>query len=139
LTYLLDACALIAFLAEEIGKGYEEVDELFNRAETGEIEIKMSIVNLLEVYYGFIQKYGSVEAADVIMNSVADLPIAVVNIIDDAVYRDAARFKAAYSMSLADVFLCAFAKNLSAVIVTKDDEIRAAEQPEALSVFWIKK
>jgi predicted nucleic acid-binding protein len=139
LTYLLDACALIAFLAEEIGKGYEEVDELFNRAETGEIEIIMSIVNLVEVYYGFIQKYGTVEAADVIMNIVVDLPITVINTISNTVYRDAARFKAAYSMSLADVFLCASAKSLSAVIVTKDDEIKAAEQPEALSVFWIKK
>jgi predicted nucleic acid-binding protein len=98
----------------------------------------MSIVNLIEVYYGFIQDAGQQEA-DRIMGTVSGFPITVINTISDEVYRDAARFKAAYSMSLADVFLCASAKSLSAVIVTKDDEIKAAEQNEAFSVFWIKK
>jgi hypothetical protein len=41
-------------------------------------------------------------------------------------------------MSLADTFLCATAQSLSATIVTKDSEIEAAEQPEGLSVLWIK-
>jgi predicted nucleic acid-binding protein len=143
LRYLLDACALIAFLAEERGKGYEEVKALFNRAGTGEISISMSIVNLIEVYYGFIQKYGTIEAADVIMSRVASLLLTVINTINGTVYREAARFKAVYSMSLADAFLCACAKDLSAVIVTKDDEIKAAEQADAganaLAVFWLAK
>jgi predicted nuclease of predicted toxin-antitoxin system len=41
-------------------------------------------------------------------------------------------------MSLADTFLCATAKSLAAVIVTKDKEIEAVETGENLSVFWIK-
>jgi predicted nucleic acid-binding protein len=142
LTYILDACALIAFLAEERGKGYEEVKALFNRAEAGEISISMSIVNLVEVYYGFLQERGE-QAADAIMSDAADLPITVINTINGAVYREAVRFKAACPMSLADAFLCASAKDLSAVIVTKDSEIKAAEQADtgasALAVFWLPK
>jgi predicted nucleic acid-binding protein len=130
---------LIAFLAKETGKGHEEVETLFNRAEAMEISIAMSIVNLVEVYYGFIQKLGTVKAADVIMNSVMYLPITVIDTISGVVYREAARFKAAYSMSLADAFLCASAKSLSAVIVIKDDEIKAAERTDELSVFWLAK
>jgi predicted nucleic acid-binding protein len=136
LNYIFDACALISLLKREAA--FDQVTQLLIRAADKEITIYMSIVNLVEVYYGFIQDVGEQEA-DRIMQSVSVFPITMINTISDAVYRDAARFKAAYSMSLADAFLCAFARNLSAVIVTKDDEIRAAEQPEALSVFWIKK
>jgi predicted nucleic acid-binding protein len=136
LNYIFDACALISLLKREAA--FDQVTHLLIRAADREITIYMSIVNLVEVYYGFMQDVGE-QGADRIMQSVSDFPIIMINTISDAVYREAARFKAAYSMSLADVFLCASAKNLSATIVTKDDEIKVAEQPEALSVFWIKK
>jgi predicted nucleic acid-binding protein len=45
--------------------------------------------------------------------------------------------KVRYSMSLADTFLCATAKNIDATIVTKDGEIADAEKNEPLSVLWI--
>jgi predicted nucleic acid-binding protein len=56
--------------------------------------------------------------------------------ISDEVYFETARYKARYSMSLADAFLCATAKSLAAVIVTKDSEIKPAEK-DGLSVLWI--
>jgi predicted nucleic acid-binding protein len=90
------------------------------------------------VYYGFIQKYGTVEAADEIMRNVNGLPIEVITTISNAMYHETARYKAGYSISLADAFLCATAKSLSATIVTKDGEIKPVEQAENLSVFWIK-
>ncbi|GHV88709.1 hypothetical protein AGMMS50267_10690 [Spirochaetia bacterium] len=39
MTYIFDACALIAYLNEEKGEGFEKVDELLSRAEAGEITI----------------------------------------------------------------------------------------------------
>ncbi|MDR3283861.1 MAG: type II toxin-antitoxin system VapC family toxin [Treponema sp.] len=138
MTCVLDACALTAFLDRERGEGFEAVRDLFNRADAEGITIRMSIVNLIEVYYGCIRKYKSVEAADEIMRQVNELPIEVIKTVSDAVYRETARFKTRYSMSLADAFLCATAKNLAATLVTKDGEIRPAEQREKLSVFWIK-
>jgi predicted nucleic acid-binding protein len=135
--YLLDACALIAFLAEEIGKGFEAVDALFDRAATRKITIYISIINLVEVFYHFIRNNGEEKAVE-IMRDLDDLPIDVIDTISRAVYHETARFKTRYSMSLADVFLCATAKSLSATVVTKDHEIEAVEHLEHLSVLWIR-
>jgi predicted nucleic acid-binding protein len=136
--YVLDACALIAFLDVETGEGLEAMDDLFDRVAREDISLHISIVNMAEVYYNFIKKCGTVEAADEIMRRVDYLPIEVIKTVSDAVYREASRLKGAYKMSLADAFACATAKSLAATLVTKDSEIRSAEQREKLSVFWIK-
>jgi predicted nucleic acid-binding protein len=132
--FILDACALIAYINKE-PEG-PQVKALMERAGAGEIAIYMSVVNLAEVYYHCIKKDGE-ETADTIMHNAAELPIMVIDTIADAVCRETAYFKAHYPMSLADAFLCAAAKSLSAVIVTKDREIEVAEKPENLSVLWI--
>jgi len=134
---LLDACALIALLAKETGEGYEVVKDLFEHAETEGISLSMSILNLFEAYYHFIRVDG-IDLANEIMEPVKSLPIKIIRTITDAVYSEAARFKVSYTMSFADAFLCGTAKSLGATIVTKDGEIRKPEQPEALSVLWIK-
>jgi predicted nucleic acid-binding protein len=96
----------------------------------------MSFVNLVEVYYRYIQLKG-VELADTVMEEVKNLPIRFIRDISDEVYFETARYKARYSMSLADAFLCATAKSLAAVIVAKDKEIKPAEKDGHLSVLWI--
>jgi predicted nucleic acid-binding protein len=133
--YILDACALIAFLAKE--PEYGRVKALFDRADTEDITICISVVNLVEVFYHFIRDNGEEEAVE-IMRGLDDLPLGVIDTISPDVYREAARLKARYSISLGDVFLCATAKSLSATVVTKDHEIEAVEQSENLSVLWIK-
>jgi predicted nucleic acid-binding protein len=133
--YILDACALIAFLDKE--SEYVMVKELFDRADTEETTICISVVNLVEVFYHFIRNNGEEKAVE-IMRELDDLPIDVIDTISRAVYYETARLKTRYAMSLGDVFLCATAKSLSAIVVTKDHEIEAAEQPENLSVLWIR-
>jgi predicted nucleic acid-binding protein len=136
MTYVLDACALLALLNNELGKGCETVRGLLEKAAKGEAALCMSVINLTEVYYRYIQLKG-VEVADVVMEQVKGLPISFIKEISDEVYYEAARCKARYSMSLADAFLCATAKSVDAVIVTKDKEIKSAEEDEPLSVLWI--
>ena len=97
MTFILDACALIALLNEELGKGYETVRDLLDRAVTGEVALCMSLVNLVEVYYRLIQLKGA-ETADAVMEPV---------------------------------------KSLTAVIVTKDKDIKQIEEAEPLTVLWI--
>jgi predicted nucleic acid-binding protein len=138
LNYVFDACALLAYLKKE-PEG-NKVKELLDKAIDGpaeEISIYMSIVNLVEVYYGYIGEYDSVEEADKIMQPVYDLPIQIVNTITDTVYREASRFKGFYSISLGDCFAAATAKTLSAVLVTKDHEFEPVEAQEKIAVFWI--
>jgi predicted nucleic acid-binding protein len=134
--YLLDACALLALLNQEYGNGYEKTKDLFDLAVTGEITLCMSLVNLVEVYYRFIQLKG-VQIADAVMEPVKSLPIRFISNISDEIYFETARFKALYPMSLADAFLCGTAKTIGATIVTKDPEIKFAEKAEYLSILWI--
>ena len=136
MTYILDACAILALLNEELRKGYETVRGLLESAVKGEAALYMSRINLVEVYYRYIQLKGS-EVADKVMESVKDLPVRFISDISDEVYYKTAYCKAHYSMSLADAFLCATAKSLAAVIVTKDKKIKPAEEAESLSVLWI--
>jgi predicted nucleic acid-binding protein len=136
MTYILDACALLALLNEESGKGYETVRDLLDSAAQGEAILSMSLINLVEVYYRYIQLKG-VELADAVMEQVKNLPVRFIRNISDEVYFETARYKAHYAMSLADAFLCATAKSLAAIIVTKDKEIKPAEKDGGLSVLWI--
>jgi len=137
MTYILDACALIALLNEERGKGYETVKNLLLRAVAGEVTLCMSLVNLVEVYYRFIQ-LSDIETAAAIMQPVKSLPIKFIHDITDDIYYEAALCKARYPMSLADAFLCATAKCFSATIVTKDKEIKPVEESESLPILWIQ-
>ena len=134
MTYVFDACALIAFINHEPEGA--KVKDLLRSVESGGSELYISIVNLTEVYYNFIRSDG-LELANEIMEEVRYLPIKIIDVIDEKVYRETARLKSCYPMSLADAFLSATAKRLDAAIVTKDSEIRAVEAGENLSVFWI--
>ncbi|WP_010253358.1 PIN domain-containing protein [Treponema primitia] len=64
MTYVLDACALIALLNEEEGK--EKIDGLFTQAKAGKITLCISIINMLEVYYGFIGADGLERANEIL-------------------------------------------------------------------------
>ena len=134
--YILDACALLALLNQEFGKGFEKVKDLFDRAVNNEITLCMSLVNLVEVYYRFIQLKG-LTVAEAIMEPVKSLPIKFLSDISGEIYLETARLKAQYSISLADAFLCGTAKSVNATIVTRDPEIKLAEEAESLSVLWI--
>jgi predicted nucleic acid-binding protein len=136
MTYILDACALIALLNRELGKGYETVRDLLDRAAAGEISLCMSLVNLVEVYYRIIQLKG-IQTADAVMEPVKGLPIRFIRDITDEIYFGTAHCKARYTVSLGDAFLCGTAKSLTAMIVTKDKDIKQVEETEPLSVLWI--
>lgn len=58
--YIMDACALIAFLCDE--QGAEAVTSVLEYAKTGKAEIRMNIINLLEVYYDIYRTVGKTKA-----------------------------------------------------------------------------
>jgi len=77
------------------------------------------------------------QTADIVMEPVKSLPIKFISDITNEIYLGTALCKARYPMSLGDAFLCGTAKSLNAVIVTKDKDIKHAEEKESLSVLWI--
>jgi predicted nucleic acid-binding protein len=132
--HVLDACALLAAFNKEAG--WHVVDDLVKRCKAGEIELFISAVQLLEVYYDRRRVKGA-EYADRFLEDVYASCLHIVDSFPKPLIREAGRLKTSYKMSLADTFACATAISLSAALVTKDHEIEAVEQHEKLPVLWI--
>jgi PIN domain nuclease of toxin-antitoxin system len=62
--FILDACALIASLANE--DGADKVRVIIQEAIDGNATVKMNQINLLEVYYDVCKVYGQNEANKVL-------------------------------------------------------------------------
>ena len=57
--YVLDACALIAYLNDEEGAAL--VEERLTEAARGEVSVLLAAVSLCEVYYDCLRTKGGVE------------------------------------------------------------------------------
>jgi predicted nucleic acid-binding protein len=135
-SYILDACALLTLLKEE--EGADAVDDLFQKTIRGEAALYMSVINLLEVFYGFIGERG-LDQAEEIMRRIDDTPLRILNYISPPMYREAARLKGTYRISLADAVGLATAFELSGQFVTSDHhELETIEQNEPYTLFWIR-
>ena len=134
--YVLDACALIALLTREAGA--EKVRTLLRSAYSGEVQISMHKLNLLEVYYGDYRAHGVLAANDM-LGKVKKLPVAIIPNISDEVFAEAGRFKASYRISLADSIALAEASVSDASLITSDHhEFDAIEKSESIKFHWIR-
>ena len=135
--YLLDACALLAFLNDE--KGAEIVDELLNQAKNMEINLNMSAANLIEVYYDCIRVSGTKNADATITEIYNHFPISIIQALTPDIVREAARLKARGKMSFADTILVATAHCSGATIVTCDHaELGPVELEKQISILWVR-
>jgi len=134
--YVLDACALIAFLNKETGGG--TVRKLLKAAGDKNIEIFMNKLNMFEVYYGFYRAEGC-ERANSMYRTVGRLPIILIDGISDSVLQEAARIKSLYRMSLADSIALGEASIRGALLVTSDHhEFDPVEKCESIAFEWIR-
>ena len=135
MNYVFDACALISYLNDESGSN--TVDDLLKKAVDGEIDIYMSIANLIEVHYANIRNLGQVQAT-VILENILSCPIHVLSTFSDAVFQQSSRIKAAYRCSLADAIGLATAIELTGQFVTSDHhELEAVEKNESIPFIWL--
>jgi predicted nucleic acid-binding protein len=134
--FILDACAVIAFLSKE--EGSDKLRDLLSRARQKEIRIFMHNLNLLEVYYGLYRTYGEVPA-NTRINLMKHLPLVFVSEISGPMFNEAGRLKARYKMSLADAVLVAEASILGAAVVTSDHhELDAIDKKENIDFYWFR-
>ncbi|GBU24777.1 hypothetical protein R83H12_01412 [Fibrobacteria bacterium R8-3-H12] len=131
--YVLDACALLAFLKKE--KGSEVVKEIIS----SDNEVFLHIVNFLEVYYDLLRELGK-EKSDAICEEILNLPIKIIYNTDLFLIKIAGYFKVNYRISLGDSFVLATAKLNSASIVTSDrHEFSIVDSKESgLNFNWIR-
>ena len=137
--FVLDACALIAYINKE--DGWDVIRDMYNQAfEDKNTDIYMNKLNLLECYYDVIKKLG-VEDADWTMKTVREMPINVVDCWDkdDVVFKKAGYFKSKYKMSLADSVALAESEARGGSLVTSDHgEFDAVERSENISIKWFR-
>jgi PIN domain nuclease of toxin-antitoxin system len=134
--YILDACAIIAFLLNE--PGGNEVHSLFRHAERGEVQVFMHNLNLLEIYYGLRRAYGE-PSSSVRLEYIKQLPITFLSQVGGNSFIEAGRLKARYKISLADAVLLSEASILRAIVVTADHhELDSIERTERIKFFWIR-
>ena len=135
-TYVLDACAMLAALANE--QGADVVDEIYEKAVSGEAKLTMHKVNLLEVYYDLFRTYGK-ERADEIYTEIRKLPIHIFQEITDEVFFTAGRLKVTYKISLADAFALAQAIVTGGEFLTTDHhEFDLIVGKEPINFHWVR-
>jgi len=133
---ILDACALLAFLNDE--EGADKIERLLDQSASGDAAVSMSVVNLLEVYYGELRDKGA-SVAQIVLDMVQYYSIRIINTVSEQAFREAARLKAAYRISLADCIGLATAIELSGQFVSSDHhELDVVAEKEPLSVYWFR-
>jgi uncharacterized protein len=133
---LLDACAVIAYLNDE--EGADKVEELLWQSDERSSLLFMHEVNLLEIYYGVYRDEGE-ELAEETYHKVINLPIKIVEGLRKSVFKEAGRFKAIYSVSLADSIALAEAKVKRIPLVTCDHhEFDRVQDAKELDFLWIR-
>jgi predicted nucleic acid-binding protein len=135
MTYVLDACALLAFLNDE--PGAEAIENLLNQSATKESIVAMSIANLLEVFYGQLKKKGP-KIAQAVLSVVEAYSVTIIDTISESVFYKAARIKAGYKCSLADAIGIGVAADMSGTFVTSDGEMTPIDQQEPIEFFWFR-
>ena len=136
MTYIVDACAIVAFYKDE--KGADKIEKLLDEAVSGQSIIYMNIINLIEVYYLFLRTFGQ-DKANFFLEEIYKLPISIVETIDTMIFSETSRLKVQYAIPLGDSIGLATAIKLNGTFVTADhNDFEEIEKAEALPFFWFR-
>jgi predicted nucleic acid-binding protein len=134
--YVLDACALVAYISDEIG--VDEVHKILESAKQGKCRVFMHAVNLLEVYYGIRREYGEYDA-EKLLESVEEEQVTICYDMNRKMLSEAGKLKASYKLSLADSIGLAQAILLNASFVSSDHhELDIVDVSENINIFWFR-
>jgi predicted nucleic acid-binding protein len=127
---VLDTKPLIKLFARE--EGWDTVQKILIRIESGEIEAAISVVTLTEVYYKYLHE----KRPDLARTRTEELRNAIYLKkleIDGEVAVKAGEFKGKYNVPVADAFIAAAACFEGAVVVSDDAEFKRILEIEAMT------
>jgi PIN domain nuclease of toxin-antitoxin system len=131
--YVVDACALIAFLQNETGG--DKLRELFKIPQN---EFFMHSINLTEVYYDAVYVSGE-EKAQELFEKIAELPITILWDLNISLIKLVGKYKTSYKISFADSFVLALADKEKAIVISTDHhEFDMIEKTGNLSFYWLR-
>lgn len=127
---IMDAYAMIAFFEDEPGADF--VRRLLLEAESGSLELAMSVVNLGEVWYS-VARAVSPEQANAIIDEIQGMSISIVD-ADWPLTRQAAVYKSRGGLSYVDCYTAALGKLMRAEVVTGDPEFKKLKGE--ITIVW---
>jgi PIN domain nuclease of toxin-antitoxin system len=130
---ILDTFALIAFFEDE--QGADLVRGLLLEAESGRINLAMSVVNLGEVWYT-VARIVSPQQADAIIQEIRAMSIEIVDADWELTYQ-AATYKSKGGLSYADCFAAALGKLNAAEVITGAPEFQKLKGE--IATLWTAK
>lgn len=135
-TYVVDACALIAYLFDE--EGASEFQNVLIKAWNKEINLAMYMINLGEVYYDIVKR-NDVAIARETYEEIKQLPIQFEErIVDQMVYK-IGEVKPRFRISYADTFAVAQAILSNAELITTDHkEFEPLEKAGIVKIKWLR-
>lgn len=130
-SFVLDSYALLAYFADERGRG--PVEKLLTGALNNDALIKMTVINLGEVMY-IVERKRGLPDAQLTLSRIKELPIKLID-IDEELILAAAHIKAEHSIAYADCFAAALSDLQKAVLLTGDPEFKKLEKD--IEIFWL--
>jgi len=121
--YVLDTSALLTLIEDEARA--DHVQALLEQAKRGEVDLLISFISFMEVYYISLQEPGQEEAHER-MQLMAALPMLRVESTETLAVL-AGQLKAAHRLSVADAWIAALAQERDATLVHKDPEFEQLE------------
>lgn len=129
---VLDAQPLVAFINDE--PGADAVRGFLQRARSGQLRLRMSVVNAAEVML-VQERRGGAEASHRTLELIGDLPIELVN-VDLELAARAAYLKRRGGISYADCFAAALAHRDAIPVLTADREFERVA--DLVEVRWLE-
>ena len=131
--YVLDACAVLAYLNDELGA--DRVEHVI----LGRHTVFMASINILEIGYDMARRSGRLEDAAGLYRLISTWPIHIIDRMDEPLLVAAASFKMRGRLSLADAVALGLAQIKQAKLVTSDHhEFDALEQAGLAQFEWIR-
>lgn len=131
--YIIDACALIAYLREE--KGSESFSQLLKDRKN---RFFMHSINIGEVYYDSLRISGEEKARE-LFDDIAKLPINLIWTLDIPFIHLVGKYKTSYKISYADSFVLALAEREGGIVVSTDHhEFDPIEDAGVLGFSWLR-
>lgn len=123
IAYVFDTSAWLTLIEDEAGA--DVVESLLEKANEGSVEIFVSFMSFMEVFYITLQER-DIGEAQTRLSLMASLPIARAE-STVSLSISAARLKAKYRMSVADAWIAALTQEKYATLVHKDPEFDQIE------------
>jgi predicted nucleic acid-binding protein len=121
--YVLDTSAIMALMQVEAGA--DIVRQILRQATTREISIFVSFMTFMEIHYVALREYNE-NMANERLRILNSFPITRVESKEDTEII-ASEIKSKYSLSVADAWIVALAKEHNAILVHKDPEFDQVE------------